>query len=85
MPTQSNQCTLDVKNITSHDQCDQIWGDFLKFLAEKFVTKVAQIIINFLGYFKKPHSYVNTAVATSWETFRNIWATFYSNIWSHWS
>ena len=27
-------------------------GDFWKFLGTKFITKVAQIIGNFLGYFK---------------------------------
>ena len=39
---------------------------------------------NFLGNVKKPHFYVKTAVATIWTTFGNIWATFYSNFWSHW-
>ena len=62
-----------------------VWPDcaILKFFARFFLTKVAQII-KFLGYFEKPHSYVKTAVATSWVTFGNIWATFYC-IWSHWS
>ena len=46
-------------------QCDQI-GQFIKFLETKFQTKEAQIIINSLGYFEKPHNYVKTAVATSW-------------------
>ena len=49
----------------------------------KFLTKVAQIISNFLGYFGKPHLCVKTDVDTSWVTFGNIWATFYSSIWSH--
>ena len=39
---------------------------------------------HFLGIFEKPHSFVKIAVATVWATFGNIWATFYSNIWSHW-
>ena len=56
-------------------QCDQI-GQFIKFLETKFQTKEAQIIINSLGYFEKPHNYVKTSVATSWVTFENIWATF---------
>ena len=51
-------------------------GDFLKFLVAKFPTEVAQIISNFLGYFEKPHSYVKTAVSTSWVTFGKIWAIF---------
>ena len=33
-------------------------GDFRKFLVTKFLTKVAQIICNFLGYFEKPHYHV---------------------------
>ena len=42
----------------------------------RFLTKVAQMIGNFLGNFEKSHSYLKTAVATSWVTFGNIWATF---------
>ena len=34
------------------------------------------MIGNFLGNFEKSHSYLKTAVATSWVTFGNIWATF---------
>ena len=45
------------------------FGDFLKFLATKFLAKEAQMIGNFLGYFEKPHSYVKTALATFWATF----------------
>ena len=40
-------------------------SDFLKFLATTFLSKVANIINIFLGYFEKPHSFVKTAVATS--------------------
>ena len=61
------------------DQCDQI-GRFLKVLCNKISSKTS----NFFGYFEKPHSYVKTCMATSWVTFGNIWATFYSNIWSYW-
>ena len=80
---------IDLKNETVKStymgagECDQI-GRFLKVLDNKILTKVAQIISNFLGCFEKPHSYVKTAVGTSWVTFGDIWATFYSNIWSHW-
>ena len=56
-------------------QCDQI-GRFFKVLGDKISKKVAQIISNFSGYFEKPNSYVKTAMATSWVTFGNIWATF---------
>ena len=56
-------------------------GDFWKFVAIKFLTKVAQIIGNFLGYFENHHSYLKTADANFWATFGNIWATFYSNWW----
>ena len=53
------------------NQWDRI-GRFLKFLVPKFLTQVAQKIGNFWGYFVKPLSYVNTAVAT----FGNVLATF---------
>ena len=59
----------------NHLQCDEI-GQFLKFSAIKFRSKVAQIISNFLGYFEKPHSYIKTAVATSRVTFGNILVAF---------
>ena len=50
----------------------------------KFLTKVAPIISNFLGYFGKPHSYVKTAMDTFWATVGKNWPSFYSNSWSHW-
>ena len=50
-------------------QCDQI-GDFWKFLVTKFLTKLAQIISNFFGYFEKYNSYFKIYVTTYWETFR---------------
>ena len=59
------------------------FDNFWKLLVTKYLAKVAQIISNFKGYFEKPHSFVKTNVATSWVTFGNIWATYYSNIWSH--
>ena len=45
--------------------------DFWKLLPAKFLTKVAQIISNFLGYFEQPHS-----EAGFWVTFWNILATY---------
>ena len=35
-------------------QCDQS-GQFLNVLGDKILTKVAQMIGNFLGNFEKPH------------------------------
>ena len=52
-------------------QCVQI-GPFLKILSDNFLTKVAQKIANFFGYYVKPRTYVKTFVATLWaflETF----------------
>ena len=60
-------------------------GDFWKFLATKILAKEAQMIGNFLGYLEKPYSYVKTALATFCTSFGKNWATFYSNIWSHWA
>ena len=37
-----------------------------------------------MEFFEKSHSYVKTAFATFKASFGYIWATFYSNIWSHW-
>ena len=55
-------------------------GDFLKFLAAKCLAKEAQMMCNFLGNFEKLNS-----LATFWVTLGKFWATFYSNIWSHWT
>ena len=44
-------------------------GDFWKFLATKFLAIEAQMIVNFLGYYGKPHAYVKTALASFWATF----------------
>jgi len=58
-------------------------GNFLKFSATNFLTKVAQIFGNFLGYCEM-HYFVNKNYHASflgivWK----ICATFNSNIWSH--
>ena len=49
-----------------------VWPDwrFLKVFGTKFLTKVAQIISNFLDYFEKYNSYFKIYVTTYWETFR---------------
>ena len=58
-----------VDDVTSQDQCDQI-GQFLKDLCYK---REKLDLLN------------KTAVGIFWATFGENWATFYSNIWSHWS
>ena len=60
-------------------------SDYWKLLASIFFTKVAEIFGNFLGYCEK-HYFVSRnccgyLLAIVWK----MWATFYSNIWSHWS
>ena len=58
-------------------------GNFLKFSATNFLTKVAQIFGNFLGCCEKHYfiskNYCGSFLGIVWK----IWATFYSNIWSH--
>ena len=59
-------------------QCDRL-GDFSKFLATNFLTKVAQISINFLIHF------LSKNLKSVYFLFR-FWKYldyFYSNIWSH--
>ena len=56
------------------------------FLVTKILANVTQMMIgNFFGNFGKSHTYIKTAAATVWATFGNIFFTFYSNIWSHWT
>ena len=64
---------FDIRCCSSSDSVTR-FGDFGKFLATKFLAKEAQMIGNFFVKFEKLNSYVKTALAT-----------FYSNIWSHWS
>ena len=59
-------------------------GDFLKFLATKFLAREAQMIGIFLGNFEKLNSYVpKICFGLFFGTFGKIWARFYSSIWSH--
>ena len=60
-------------------------GNFWKFLLPKFLRKVTPTNGIILGYFVKSQLYVNSTLATFWENFGNIFATFYSYIWSHWT
>ena len=59
------------------------FGNFFNFLATNFLTKVAQIFNDFLGYFENIKFYVKIAVPTFLGNYVKIWASFYSNIWSH--
>ena len=51
-------------------------GNFFKLLARKFLAKEAQMIVNFLDYFEKTHSWVKTALSTFWSTFGKIGLLF---------
>ena len=51
-------------------------GEFLKFLATKFLAKEAQMIGNILGCFEKPQCYVKTALAPFWATLGKNWQLF---------
>ena len=56
---------------------------FLIVLVTKFLTKVAPIFRDFLGYFEKHYLEVKIAVDILGK-FWKIWSRFYFNIWSHW-
>ena len=67
-----------------HKQCDQI-GQFLKVLGNKFSYKSSPIIWWLLGAFRKTLGLSKNWCGIFWVTFGNIWTTFCSNIWSHWT
>ena len=48
-----------------------------------FLTRVAKIVGNLLGYFERHQFLSKTAVDTFWASFSKNWAAFNSNIWSH--
>ena len=58
-------------------------GDFWIFWGIHFITKVSQMIGNFLGNFKNHRLLNQTVVAPFRATFGQTRASFYSNIWSH--
>ena len=58
-------------------------GDFWKFLVTNFITRVAKMFGDLLGYFERFLS--KSAVKTFWAIFGKNWAPFNSNIWSHWT
>ena len=55
-------------------------GEIWMFLSTNYVTKVAQAFYVYLGYFQTNNYLCKTI---SGQLFRNYWATFHSNIWSH--
>ena len=57
-------------------------GYFLKFMAITFLTKVAQMIGYFLGYFGKWHYLSQICYGYFWDNYWKNWATLNSNIWS---
>ena len=58
-------------------------GDFWTFLLTNFLSTVAQMDENSLGYFETIDFQVKSVVATFWATFWRIRATLYFSIWSH--
>ena len=66
------------------NQCDKV-GRFLKNLGEIFSVKSSQNELLLFGLKWKHHSLAKTAVVPFWATFVKTWATFYFNIWSHWT
>ena len=48
-------------------------GDFWKFLVTNFITKVAKVLGDFLGFLERQHFKVNNAVVTFWV---NFWLNF---------
>ena len=51
-------------------------GDFWKFLATNFLTKVTQIFGNFLGYCEKHYFVSKNSCGSFWGIIWKIWATF---------
>ena len=58
-------------------------GDFWKLMPTNFLTKVAQIFGNFLGYCEKHYSVSKNCCGSFLDIVWEIWATFFSNIWSY--
>ena len=47
-------------------------------------SSLQKYLTTILGYCEKWHFLYYTHVDSFWATFKENWATFYSNIWSHW-
>ena len=72
-------CYLDLRPMLQNFLCvcpnqSTVWlnGIFLKGILPNFLGKVAQISGDVLGYMKKVHSSVKSAVDTFWATFYSI-------------
>ena len=59
-------------------------GVFWNFFSADFLTKVAQIFDDFLGYDEKHHFLIKSCFGSFLGNGFKIWASFSSNIWSHW-
>ena len=59
------------------------WEIFDSSLPQNLEQKLLNCLV-FFCYFEKPHFYVKITLATFRATFGYNWATFHSNIWSHW-
>ena len=67
---------LVMKSNLFSSQCDQIWL-FLKDLENNFFPKVAQIIGEFTGLFRKTSTFKKKIVVVIfWSTFEESWAIF---------
>ena len=58
-------------NLIIRNQCDQI-GIFLKVLAANLLTKEAQMISDFLGYFEKCHFLTKKGCDYFWVTIEKL-------------
>ena len=67
------------------DNCSVTRLDVFYCSSQQNFEKVAQLIGFFFCYFEKSHFYTKTALGTFRATFGYNWATFHSNIWSHWT
>ena len=70
--------TIESVKLYSSDYSVTRLGNFWKFLDKKFLSKVAQIFVYFLGNLENHHVLIQTAVANFWPTFESILAAFIS-------
>ena len=71
--------TLKQNRVKSHATSVTKLGNFLEPLDNKFSNKNSPNVWRLLGQFWNTYFLSQAAVATFWE----IWATFYSKIWTH--
>ena len=77
------QLNKKINNLIGLLQCDQIWL-FFKGLINKYPTRVAQIFAKFVDSLEKHPYLILNYFGYFYGNFGENWATFYSNIWSHW-